>query len=497
MRPMKIRPQLALFALGSSLCTAALAALAGWIAARESLPLSDQAALWIALCALGALLLPLLLGLALARQIGASFAALAGIPKSAVLGRRAETPPGLPIVEAAQCARVLVHAANVVLAREAALRAADRSKDEFIAMLGHELRNPLGTLSAAAYVLGKSAGQDAGGTRATAIVERQVLHMSRLIEDLLDVNRITRGKVSLNRQPLNLAEVVEKTMREWRLSGQLEKHELRLELDRVWARADEARFEQIVSNLIGNAVKYTPDGGRIAVSLRRDRDTAVLRVHDSGVGMPPELAARVFDLFMQGENAQERGRGGLGIGLSLVKHLAELHGGKAFAASSGPGQGSVFTITLPAIEPRLEHAYAGANGAQRQAHRVLLIEDNDDVRRSLSSALSADGHKVYEAASASTGLEAAARVDADVAIVDLRLPDLDGYQVAEKLRHRPNLALIALTGYGQPDSRRRAQDAGFDEFVTKPIAPDRLARLMDVALANRGRRASAAARPLP
>ncbi|HEX2565746.1 MAG TPA: hybrid sensor histidine kinase/response regulator [Burkholderiales bacterium] len=488
---MKIRPQLVLLTLGSSLLALGLGGLAAWTAAQAPFPLSEDTAWRVALCIAGAVLLPLILGLLAARRISASISALAAIPKSLLRGTKPEIPENLKVREAAQCARILVQASSVALGREAALRAADRSKDEFIAMLGHELRNPLGTLSAAAYVLSKPVLKEGNGERATAIVERQVQHMSRLIEDLLDVNRVTRGKVSLNRQPLNLAQVVDKAMREWRLSGQMEKHELRLELDEVWARADEARFEQIVSNLVGNAVKYTPEGGRIAVTLRRDRDTVVLRVHDSGVGMPPELAARVFDLFMQGEAAQQRGRGGLGIGLTLVKHLAELHGGKAFAASSGPGQGSVFTITLPAIEPRLEQADAAANGLERQPHRVLLIEDNDDVRRSLSSALAADGHKVCEAATAATGLEAAQRFDADVAIVDLKLPDLDGYQVAEKLRTHPNLALIALTGYGRPDSRRRAQDAGFDEFVTKPIAPDRLARLMDVALAARQRRGEA------
>jgi two-component system, sensor histidine kinase len=491
MRPMKIRHQLTLLALASSLCSGALAALGAWIAMQGSFPPSHEAAWRIALCIAGALLLPLMLALIHGQRVSESITALTAIPKSLLRGTKPEIPAAIQVGEAAQCARVLVHASNVVLARESALRAADRSKDEFIAMLGHELRNPLGTLSAAAYVLRKCSLKEAGNAPATAIVERQVQHMSRLIEDLLDVNRVTRGKASLNRQPLNLSKVVEKTVRESRLSGQLDKHELRLELSEVWARADEARFEQIVSNLIGNAVKYTPEGGRIAVSLRRDRDTAVLRIHDSGVGMPAELAARVFDLFMQGENAQARTRGGLGIGLTLVKHLAELHGGKAFAASSGPGHGSVFTITLPAIEPQIEDEPARTNDVERRAHRVLLIEDNDDVRRTLSSALAADGHTVCEAATAATGLAAAERFNADVAIVDLRLPDRDGYQVAEALRSRPSLALIALTGYGQQDSRRRAQDAGFDEFVTKPIVPDRLARLMDVALAARQRRAGA------
>jgi CheY-like chemotaxis protein len=210
--------------------------------------------------------------------------------------------------------------------------------------------------------------------------------------------------------------------------------------------------------------------------------------------MAPELAARAFDLFVQGEQQLDRGPGGLGIGLSLVKHLAELHGGKAFAASAGPGQGSIFTVTLPAIEPQPGRP-AQKKAPERRRHRIVLIEDNEDARRTLAAALSLEGHQVHEAADGITGIATLSRVNPDVAVVDIGLPGVDGYKVAETLRGAPehdSMVLIALTGYGQPDSLRRAREAGFDEYVTKPIAPERLVRLMDVALDARARRASAA-----
>jgi CheY-like chemotaxis protein len=243
---------------------------------------------------------------------------------------------------------------------------------------------------------------------------------------------------------------------------------------------------------VGNAVKYTPPGGTIVVSVRRDRNTVQLRVRDDGIGMAPELTARVFDLFAQGEPAGERAAGGLGIGLGLVRRLAELHGGNVFAASSGPGEGSVFTVTLPATEARqVEAPPPAAAHDEQEKHRILLIDANAAARGALQAALELEGHRVYAAADASAGLQQAAAAAPDVAVIDIRLPDLTGYQVAEALRGRApegkHMVLVALTGYGQPDSPRRAQEAGFDQFVTKPIAPDRLLRLIHVACANANR----------
>jgi signal transduction histidine kinase/CheY-like chemotaxis protein len=373
--------------------------------------------------------------------------------------------------------------------REAALRASDRTKDEFFAMLGHELRNPLAALAAVTHVLRQAAAKDDTVLSAIDVLGRQVQHMSRLIEDLLDVSRVTRGKVSLNRQPLDFSRAVEKAVDELKLSGRLDRHEIRLALSPVWVRADEARVQQIVTNLLGNAVKYTPERGTIDVALRRDRNSAVLRIKDSGIGMPPELTAKVFDLFVQGEGPGRQA--GLGIGLTLVRHLTELHGGKAFAASAGPGQGSVFTITLPAIEAQQGVPAIDEVTPSQARHRILLVEDNVDARSTLLQALQLDGHRVYEAADGESGLRTAAAVLPDVAIIDIGLPGRDGYEVASALRQSlesPEMVLIAVTGYEQPDSMRRARAAGFDEYVTKPIAPDRLVRLIDAAFAAKARR---------
>ena len=372
--------------------------------------------------------------------------------------------------------------------REAALRAGDRTKDEFLAMLGHELRNPLAALAAVAHVLRAKVTDDTA-RNATDVLGRQIQHMSRLTEDLLDVSRVTRGKVSLNRRPLDLARAVEHALGELKLAGRLSRHDLRLDLSPVWVRADEARIEQIVANLVGNAIKYTPERGTIEVTLRRDRNTAVLRVRDSGIGMPADFVAKVFDLFVQAEGPGRQA--GLGIGLTLVRHLAELHSGKAFAASAGPGQGSVFTVTLPAIEAQSVPATLDEVTPPQARHRILLVEDNVDARSTMLEALQLDGHQVYEAGDGESGIRTAAAVQPDVAIIDIGLPGRDGYEVASALRQTPEcpeMVLIAVTGYEQPDSMRRAREAGFDEYVIKPIAPDRLARLIDAAVAARARR---------
>ena len=490
MRPMKLRSQLVLLTLGNLFLLFAFAGAAGWVAAQGGFAPSTETAWLAALCLLGAVALQLLLALALAKRIARSTAPLDSIAKALMTGAKAEMPPKIRVAELAEACDKLVHAVEAVQGRDAALRAADRTKDDFFAMLGHELRNPLAALSAAAHVLRNTASRD-GALRATEIIARQVQHMTRLIEDLLDLSRVTRGKVSLSRQPLNLALTVEKTVQELRVAGRLERHDVRLELSEVWARADEARIQQIVSNLVGNAVKYTPDGGSIVVSLRRDRDVAVLRVRDNGIGMSPELAARVFDLFVQGEEPGRRGAAGLGIGLALVKHLAELHGGKAFAASSGPGEGSIFTVSLPAIEAHAEEAAAAVAAAPESRHRILLVEDNADTRETMVAALELDGHSVYEAVDGDAGMRTIAEVKPDVAVIDIGLPGLNGYEVASALRRDPEyqkMVLVAITGFEQPDSLRRAREAGFDEYVTKPIPPERLVRLIDAAFAAKARR---------
>ncbi len=501
MRPMKLRSHLLLLGLGTVLPLVVVAAAAGWVFATGT-PVNEGEMAWLIVLGLfGTLCFAVLLPIVLAERIGAPLAALGGMAKAIATGAPSDTttgmraagePPRPGVREIAEVGEVLAASAQAVRLREKSLRDADRAKDEFVAMLSHELRNPLGALAAAAQVLSKVGLQEGPAAQAGEVVSRQVEHMSRMVEDLLDVSRVTRGKVSLARQPFDFAALVDDTIAEMRAAGRLAGHEVRLDLAPVWVRADEARAAQIVSNLVGNAVKYTPVGGQVVVSLRRDRDSAVLRVRDSGIGMAPELAARAFDLFVQGEQQLDRGPGGLGIGLTLVKHLAELQGGKAFAASAGPGQGSTFTVTLPATEPQPGQP-SEKKAQERRRHRIVLIEDNDDARRTLAAALALEGHQVHEAADGISGIAALARVNPDVAVVDIGLPGVDGYKVAETLRGAPehdSMVLIALTGYGQPDSLRRAREAGFDEYVTKPIAPERLVRLMDVAIEARARRSA-------
>ncbi|MGE5639764.1 MAG: ATP-binding protein [Clostridia bacterium] len=388
-------------------------------------------------------------------------------------------------------------ALHMARTREIALRHADSAKDEFIAMLGHELRNPLNALLAAAHMLERMKGADPMAREAGAVVGRQARQMTRLVEDLLDMNRIVRGKVSLSRRPLDLARAVEKTVNEMRVAGRLAKHAVHLALRPAWVRADEARIEQMVANLVGNAVKYTPEGGRIDVELRRDGDDAVLRVRDTGVGMSVELTSKVFELFVQAEGAQRRG-GGLGIGLTLVRHLAELHGGKVFAASSGAGEGSVFTLVLPAIEAAEEPASALPVTVQHARRRILLVEDHAETRSALFAALQLDGHRVYEAADGGAGLRAAQAVKPEVAVIDIGLPDIDGYEVASALRadpQRDEMVLIAVTGFERPETQRLAREAGFDDYVAKPVAPDQLARLIEAAFSRRSARSGEATGP--
>ena len=488
MPPLSLRLQLIMLGLAGSAAAAVVVAFAGWLA-PDALLLSDDAGWLIGSCVLAAIAVPIVLALILAKRVASVVEPIEAIAKALAAGARFEAPVKMKWAEMADASDKLAHAASIARSRETALRATDRAKDEFLAMLGHELRNPLSALAAASHVLRKSAADNDAVLGATGVITRQVNQMTRLIEDLLDVSRVTRGKVSLNRQPLNFARAVERALSELRLSGRLDRHDLRLDLSEVWVRADEARIEQIATNLIDNAVKYSPGSGSIEVTLRRDRNSAVLRVRDSGIGMSAELVSRVFDVFVQGEGAGKQA--GLGIGLTLVRHLAELHGGKAYAASAGPGQGSVFTVSLPTIEAQAAAATTQATPAPQARHRILLVEDNIDARNTMLAALQLDGHRVYEASDGEAGILAAAEVKPDVAIIDIGLPGRDGYSVASALRQTPErqqMVLIAVTGYDQPDSWRRARDAGFDEYVTKPIAPDRLVRLIDAALATRARR---------
>jgi PAS domain S-box-containing protein len=361
------------------------------------------------------------------------------------------------------------------------LREETRAKDEFLAMLGHELRNPLGTLSNAVAVLERLEG-DETMRHVVAIIGRQTSHLARLVDDLLDVARATSGKVDLQRRTVELHALAGRCLDALAQAGRTERHDVGLEGGPVHVHADPARLEQVVNNLLDNALKYTPPGGRIRVTTEVVGDAAVLRVRDSGQGIRTDLLGRVFDLFVQEAQSLDRSRGGLGLGLALVKRLVELHGGVVAAWSAGPGQGSEFTVRLPAAAAPAEAP--GAEGAARRMvvpRRVLVVEDSPDARQSLRLLLELAGHHVETCEDGPSGLAKLGAFQPDVALIDLGLPGMDGYAVARELRRRPDtraIRLVAVTGYGQADDRRRALAAGFDQHVTKPVDATMLDELL-------------------
>jgi signal transduction histidine kinase len=356
----------------------------------------------------------------------------------------------------------------------------NRAKDEFIAMLGHELRNPLGAIVGAVQVMNASELADSTSARARAVIVRQVKNLSRLIDDLLDAGRLVTGKIALAREPLEFSEIVVRSVSSMSASDRLDRH-IELHTTRVWIDADGTRMEQVVGNLVGNAIKYTEPGGRIRIQLTSDGREATLRVADDGVGIEPDLLPRVFNLFVQGNQSLARARGGLGIGLSLVRSLVDLHGGTVSVTSDGPGRGSTFEVRLPTIpSPAARAQLASASKAAIQ-RRVLVIEDKADTREMYRAALELAGHIVIEAADAEEGLALLKSERPSFALVDIGLPGFDGYELARRFRAEPDsqsVVLVALTGYGSPDDRERARLAGYDHHLVKPVAPETLQQLL-------------------
>ena len=383
------------------------------------------------------------------------------------------------------CTRLAEQAAIAIqnaelFARQATARqeaeAANRAKDEFLAMLGHELRNPLGAISNAAHVLGLVENAGPLVVRAQGIISRQVVQLGRVVDDLLDVSRVTSGKIALEPRPLDLAELARRVAA---LIGP--PHVVLVDATEVWVDADAARLEQVMVNLLQNAVKYTPAGGEIRVLVTPEGRDAVLSIRDSGVGIAPEFLPRVFDIFVQGDHSLDRSKGGLGIGLTLVRRLVEQHGGSVAVASEGTGKGSTFTVRLPAIARPVETRVPAPAPRPTAARRVLVIEDNDDSRQMLRELIRLLGHEVYEAVDGVTGVSSALTLEPDLALVDIGLPGIDGYEVARRLREHPGgrrLLLVALTGYGLPEDRERSRSAGFDLHLVKPVDPARLAELL-------------------
>jgi signal transduction histidine kinase/ActR/RegA family two-component response regulator len=362
--------------------------------------------------------------------------------------------------------------------------AASRAKDEFLAILGHELRNPLAPIVTALDLMKARGGAP---ERELAVIERQTRHLVRLVDDLLDVSRIARGLVTLEKEPIELAEVVEKAieMAEPLIEQRTQRLEVEVEPGLV-VYGDSTRLAQVVGNLLTNAAKYTPAGGSIDVRGAREGEDAVVRVRDTGVGIEPAMLPAVFDMFVQERQALDRARGGLGLGLTIVKSLVEAHGGTVSAHSEGPGKGSEFSIRLPAARvrastPRIEMPDVAS---ARTGMRVLVVDDNEDAALLMADALAHKGLDTRTAAEANEALALFDTFHPEVAILDIGLPVIDGYQLARALRARPGgdrLYLIALTGYGQAMDRERALAAGFDHHLVKPVDVATIRRLLDAA----------------
>jgi PAS domain S-box-containing protein len=368
---------------------------------------------------------------------------------------------------------------------EGALREADRRKDEFLAMLAHELRNPLAAISNTAWLLKRKAAAPELAPYFD-VLARQTGRLTHLVDDLLDVSRVTRGLIDLQLAPVDLVKVVERALES--LQALIEERRHLLEFQRpafpVQVSGDQARLEQVVVNLVTNAAKYTDRGGHIAIALEAGQDSAKLTVRDDGIGMAPEFLGRVFDLFAQAERGLARSQGGLGIGLTIVRRLVELHGGTITAASAGPGHGSTFTVRLPLAQGG---AVAGnppappAVAARRPRH-ILIVDDSVDGAETLALVLEGSGHRIGMAHTALAAQEIALAAPPEVVLLDIGLPDIDGYELARRLRAHPatrGCVLVALTGYGQASDRERALDAGFDLHLVKPVDIAELERWLD------------------
>ncbi len=373
---------------------------------------------------------------------------------------------------------------------EESLKEVDRKKDEFLAMLAHELRNPLAAISHAVALL-REPVNPADRDWAVGVVDRQGRNLTRLIDDLLDVSRIATGKFQLRRERLDATRLAREAVETVRPFAEAKAHTLVLEIDPgpIWVDADPTRLEQIFVNLLTNAAKYTDEGGRITFTAAREADELVVRVLDTGLGIPAGMLPRIFDLFTQVEDSIDRAHGGLGIGLTLVRTLVTMHGGRVTAESEGVGKGSEFTVWIPIAEPvaheRDIHRDRVPRSAGRQAagrKRVLVVDDNDDSSRSLSRLLTLAGHETEVAADGRSALETARRFRPDVVLLDIRLPDIDGYELAERLRGErgfEKVAIVAITGMSPPRPPERARKAGIDHHLTKPVEIDRLLAIID------------------
>ncbi len=395
---------------------------------------------------------------------------------------------------------VLVHGRRLytVIARdiserrraEEELREADRRKDMFLGMLAHELRNPLAAIASAGEVLHRTM-TDPTVQKLSAVIRRQTRALARMVDDLLDVSRVTLGKIQLTHEPLVLQEVVDRSVEA--MKGEAARAGLQLDMqmsdDPIWVRGDVTRLEQVLNNLLANAVKFTPSGGSVTVTTGREGAEAVLRVRDTGVGIEPPLLPRIFDLFVQGDTSLDRAKSGLGIGLALVRQVVMLHGGDVTASSAGAGQGTEFVVRLPAAAD--DQVAEGEAGGERPAAAlvdVLVVDDQPDLADAMVLMVESLGHRARAVYSGAEALRAARARVPDVMLLDLGMPRMTGYELARLVRQDASLRgvrLVALTGYGSADDRARTHAAGFDHHVTKPLSDTTLLELLQAASATR------------
>jgi signal transduction histidine kinase/ActR/RegA family two-component response regulator len=368
---------------------------------------------------------------------------------------------------------------NTLQKAEESLRTADRRKDEFLAMLAHELRNPLAAIRTATELLARTQPPPEARTQMAAdLVKRQVMHLTRLVDDLMDVSRITQGRIQLQRRPLELSSIVAQAIESAEPLLREKRHIVSRisNFESLYVNGDSARLLQCVTNLLTNAAKYTDPAGKIRVELRRDEDAAVISVSDNGMGISAELLPSIFDLFVQSSRALDRSEGGLGIGLSVVQRLVRMHGGEAHATSDGPGKGATFEIRLPRV-PAPQEAASQRTPLKINPKRILIVDDNADAANTLADLLRLDGHEAQTVHSAKRALESIGRYGPDVVLLDIGLPEMDGYQVAKRIRKTSRgIRLIALTGYGQAEDIARTRAAGFDAHMVKPVDFDVLQR---------------------
>lgn len=423
----------------------------------------------------------------------ASLARVLDLPGQIVLVQRPVWIAGLlSLVRAALQTRRRQYETGLLLDQlaqnESRLRDANYRKDEFLAMLGHELRNPLAPIRNAVAVLQIAETEPTQIRWAREIIGRQATHLSRLVDDLLDVSRISSGKVTLKSEDLDLGEVVSQAVEACRSMADEKSHSISLNVSgKLKVRGDPTRLGQIFVNLINNAVKYTDPGGQIEVVVHPDQEFAVFAIRDNGLGIGPELLPYVFDLFTQSERTLDRAQGGLGLGLTLVKRLTEMHGGTIDVASEGLGKGSIFTVRLPLLNieqftsDKELNTQKGPSSTQSSLVRVLVVDDNQDSASSLALLLKFSGHLVETASAGQQALETAIQFRPDAILLDIGLPDIDGYEVARRLRAHDEISkslIIALTGYGSEEARVACRDAGFDAHLVKPPAIETILELI-------------------